>query len=144
MSRPPLTVVAAAVIHDHLGRLLMARRPEGKHMSGLWEFPGGKVRAHEQPEEALARELMEELAVQAHVGEPITFAVHTEPEHRILLLFYAVTLAGGPPRPLEGQELRWVAPSDLRRLPTPPADRALIRRLDEGAGADLHSTEGMP
>jgi 8-oxo-dGTP diphosphatase len=137
-------VVAAAVISDDAGRLLMARRPEGKHMAGLWEFPGGKVAAHEKPDEALVRELREELAVESRIGEPLTFAVHDEPERRILLLFYAATVVGGAPRPMEGQEIRWVAPQDLPRLSTPPADQALIRRLAEGVDGALPWTGGMP
>ena len=125
----PLTVVVAAVIRDSTGRVLLTRRPAGRHMAGLWEFPGGKVRPGESPEDALARELEEELDLAAAVGEPITFAVHEEPELRVLLLFYATVMGGRPPRPTEGQAMAWVAPADLPSYPTPPADAALVARL---------------
>jgi len=127
--RVPLTVVTAAVIRDGDGRFLLARRPEGKHMAGLWEFPGGKVDAGEEPAAGLARELAEELGVEAEVGEPITFAVHSEPGLRILLLFYSTRIVAGEAKPHDGQQLEWVAGSELRRYPTPPADAALVRLL---------------
>lgn len=123
-----LTVVAA-VIHDPDGRVLLTRRPDDRHMGGLWEFPGGKVDADESPAEALARELVEELDLAVEVGEPITFAVHEEPGLRILLLFYAATIVSGTPRSLDGQQLAWVATGDLPRYPTPPADAQLVTRL---------------
>ncbi len=98
-------------------------------MGGLWEFPGGKVGSHEHPEAALVRELEEELGVQAAVGEPMTFAVHDELDRCILLLFYEARIVGGVPRPLDGQEIRWVTPTELARLKTPPADAQLLLRL---------------
>jgi 8-oxo-dGTP diphosphatase len=121
--------VVAAVIRDPDGRVLLARRPAGRHMAGLWEFPGGKVRDGEAPAAALARELAEELDVHARIGRPITFAVHDEPGLRILLLFYEAALEGAAPRPSEGQEIAWVPPAELLRYPTPPADAELIARL---------------
>jgi 8-oxo-dGTP diphosphatase len=125
------TLVVAAVIRDPVGRVLLARRPEGAHMGGLWEFPGGKVEPGEGPSRALERELSEELGVEAVIGEPLTFAVHEEPGLRIVLLFFAARLGQAAPRPREGQELAWVEPSELSAYPTPPADAELVRRLVE-------------
>ena len=129
---PPLTLVVAAVIHDPEGRVLLARRPEGRHMGGLWEFPGGKVRPGEEPEAALVRELHEELGVRIEVGAPLTFALHREPGRRILLLFYRATLAGGRLVAREGQAFLWVPPGELHRYPTPPADARLVEILRTG------------
>jgi len=123
--------VVAAVIRNHEGRILLTTRPEGSHMAGLWEFPGGKVEDGEAPAAALVRELDEELGLHIEVGEPITFSVHEEPELRILLLFYAATVVSGAARSREGQEIAWVAPPDLIAYPTPPADAALIRGLSK-------------
>jgi 8-oxo-dGTP diphosphatase len=134
----PLTLVTAGVIRDEQGRILLARRPAGRHMGGLWEFPGGKVADGEDPSAALARELEEELGFEARVGPPITFALHQEHGLRILLLFYATRIGQGSPRPLEGQELAWVLPAELDRYPTPPADAVLVRQL---AAAAAHRNE---
>lgn len=123
--------VVAAVIRDRKGRVLLARRPAGRHMAGLWEFPGGKVHDGEAPSAALKRELAEELDVEARIGDPITFAVHEEPGLRILLLFYEASIRTGAPRPREGQEIAWVLPVELTGYPTPPADAELVRRLAE-------------
>jgi 8-oxo-dGTP diphosphatase len=127
--------VVAAVIRDIDDRVLLARRPQGRHMGGLWEFPGGKVRDGEAPARALVRELVEELGVSVEVGNPITFAVHEEPGMRILLLFYAATIVDGEPRPQEGQAIAWVPRAELDRYPTPPADAALVRQLIESDSA---------
>ena len=128
-SAPVSFTVVAAVIRDRTGRLLLARRPEGRHMAGLWEFPGGKVHDGEAPAAALERELAEELGLEITVGDPITFATHEEPGLRILLLFYEAAIRSGDPHPREGQEVAWVPPAELRRYPTPPADAALVERL---------------
>ncbi|HSN56796.1 MAG TPA: (deoxy)nucleoside triphosphate pyrophosphohydrolase [Candidatus Sulfomarinibacteraceae bacterium] len=125
----PPVVVVAAVVRGADGRVLLTRRPEGSHMGGLWEFPGGKVEHGESPAAALERELAEELGVRARVGRPFTFAVHDEPGLRILLLFYETVLVDGTPRPLEGQELAWVAPHELVEYPMPPADDGLVELL---------------
>ena len=98
-------------------------------MGGLWEFPGGKVEDGESPQEALVRELDEELAIRVEMGSPLNFAVHEEPGLRILLLFYAARLLGSPPRPAEGQEIAWVEASDLASYQTPPADAELVEAL---------------
>jgi len=100
-------------------------------MGGLWEFPGGKVEPGETPEEAMQRELREELGVSSNVDEPINFAVHTEPGVCIVLLFYSVTLAGSAPQSAEGQEIAWVEPEHLDADAMPPADADLVRRLVE-------------
>jgi 8-oxo-dGTP diphosphatase len=125
--------VVAAVIRDRAGRVLLARRPAGRHMAGLWEFPGGKVHDGEAPAAALERELAEELGLEITVGDPITFATHEEPGLRILLLFYESTISSGEPRAREAQEIAWVTPAELYRYPTPPADAALVDRLASAA-----------
>jgi 8-oxo-dGTP diphosphatase len=125
----PLTVVVAAVIRDREGRILLARRPRGRHMEGLWEFPGGKVVGGESPRDALVRELREELGITTRVDAPVIFAEHEEPGLRILLLFYTTAIVAGTPVPKEGQELRWVEPALLPTYATPPADAELISQL---------------
>ena len=127
------TIVVAAVIRDATGKILLTRRPEGSHMGGLWEFPGGKVEPEEAPIAALERELEEELAIAVKIGSPLTFSVHEEPGMRIVLLFFAATIGDAPPMALEGQEIAWVAPGDLPSYPTPPADAELIRILSRHA-----------
>ncbi len=126
--------VVAAVIFDDEGRVLLARRPKGKHMGGLWEFPGGKVGDEESPAGALEREIREELGVEIEVGEPLTFAVHCEPALEILLLFYRAVITSGTPVGLEGQELAWAAISDLYGYEMPPADGGLVAFLADGVG----------
>jgi 8-oxo-dGTP diphosphatase len=123
--------VVAAVIRDTDGRVLLTKRPPGSHMGGLWEFPGGKVEEGEAPQDALARELHEELGLEVRVEKPITFAVHEEPGLRILLLFYAVRIEAGAPRGREGQAVMWIPSTELPSYPTPPADSEIVRRLAE-------------
>jgi len=133
-SNPPREItVVAAVIRDEEGRVLLAQRPEGRHMGGLWEFPGGKIDDGEAPGETLVRELDEELGIEIVVQRPLTFAVHEEPGLRILLLFYGARIARGEPHGHEGQAVEWVAVTELPSLPTPPADAELIRLLMEGS-----------
>ncbi len=131
MTHVQVLTVVAAVIRDADDKVLLTRRPHGRHMAGLWEFPGGKVRGGEAPARALARELVEELGVSIEVDSPITFAVHEEPGVRILLLFYAARIVGGDPQSREGQAIEWVPRTDLDRYPMPPADAALIGQLME-------------
>lgn len=131
---PERRLVVAAVIRRDDGRYLLARRPPGRAMAGLWEFPGGAVEAGENAEAALARELHEELDVAVTVGEPLTFAWHRDDRREILLLFYRAELGPGVPHGREGQEVRWVTPAELAALPTPPADAELIRRLRDDRG----------
>ncbi len=132
----PQTIVVAAVIRNGVGRILLTRRPEGSHMGGLWEFPGGKVESGESPEIALERELDEELGLTAVIGRPVTFAVHEEVGLRVLLLFFEVEVGDIEPRAREGQQMEWVAPSDLDSYPMPPADRDLVERLMTGGRVD--------
>jgi 8-oxo-dGTP diphosphatase len=127
-----LTVVAA-VIRDEEGQVLLTQRPRGRHMGGLWEFPGGKIDDGEGPAEALVRELDEELGLAIEVDQPLTFAVHQEPGLRILLLFFAARILSGAPHAKEGQAVAWVAVSELPSYPTPPADAELVRRLARGS-----------
>ncbi|MGE5235924.1 MAG: (deoxy)nucleoside triphosphate pyrophosphohydrolase [Acidobacteriota bacterium] len=130
-SGPDRRLVVAAVVQAADGRVLMAQRAPGQHLAGLWEFPGGGVEDGETPEEALARELDEELGVAVEIGEPLTFAWHREPGREILLLFYSASIRLGVPRGLQGQEVRWVDQRELAGLATPPADAALIRGLSK-------------
>lgn len=129
MSTTRRLTVVAAVIRDEDGRVLLCRRPEHKHMGGLWEFPGGKVDDGESPGKALGRELEEELGITIAGEYPVTFAVHEEPGLEILLLFYGAHILSGTPSANEGQEIRWVPVSELPAYPTPPADARLVELL---------------
>ena len=122
-----ILVVAAVVVED--GRLLLARRREGDHLAGLWEFPGGKVDAGETPPAALVRELAEELGVRAEAGAPFLFSWWEYPEKRVLILFYRCRIAEGVPTPVECAEVGWFARRDLPGLPVPDADRAVLEAL---------------
>jgi mutator protein MutT len=122
-----LIVVLAAVVEQD-GRFLVARRLEGTHLAGMWEFPGGKCERDETHETCLRRELREELGVDAVVGEEIVSTEHAYPERTVRLHFRRTTLAGTP-QPLLGQQLRWVTRAELGTLELPPADRELIEIL---------------
>ena len=115
--------------------MLIARRPEGKSLSGLWEFPGGKVEPGETPEAALIRELKEELDVDVKEDalEPLAFASHTYPDFHLLMPLYAVRRWLGAPQAKEHDALEWVLPLALGSYPMPPADAPLIARLIETA-----------
>jgi mutator protein MutT len=128
---PERVVVVAAVIEQD-GRFLVARRLEGTHLAGYWEFPGGKVHAGETHEEALGRELLEELGTTADGFEKVFAAVHDYPERTVELHFYRTKL-GGTPRPAIGQKLRWIARGEFTELEFPPADAELIAQLANGA-----------
>ena len=119
-------MVAAVIERD--GRFLLTLRPQGTHLAGHWEFPGGKCEAHETHAEALRRELHEELDIVAEVGGLVHAVTHAYPERTVGLHFYACTYAGEP-RPMIGQQMRWVARDELGRLPFPDADADLIRLL---------------
>jgi 8-oxo-dGTP diphosphatase len=125
-----LLVVAAALI-DADNRVLIAQRPEGKQLAGLWEFPGGKVGVDERPEDALVRELAEELGIEAKAAclMPLTFASHAYDEFHLLMPLYVCRRWGGFVTPAEGQAVKWVRPRDLRNYPMPPADAPLIAPL---------------
>ena len=128
--RPARVEVVAAVI-ERDGLLLITRRRAGTHLSGLWEFPGGKPEPGERPEDALVREIKEELGALVRVGAPIETVDWQYPDKRVSLTFFRCELSGNP-KPLEGQEMAWVAPSDLSRYQFPEADATLIRRLSRG------------
>lgn len=125
-----LLVVACALI-DADGRVLVAQRPEGKPLAGLWEFPGGKLEPGERPEPALIRELAEELgiAVKEDCLAPLTFASHAYPDFHLLMPLYICRRWEGLVSPREGQPLKWVRPGGLRALAMPPADEPLIPHL---------------
>jgi 8-oxo-dGTP diphosphatase len=127
----PLVVVAAAVLVDVEGRILLAQRPAGKTMAGLWEFPGGKVDLGETPETALIRELGEELGIDVRLRDlvPLSFASHSYPGFHLLMPLYTCREWSGIPAPREGQRLAWVRPPDLADYPMPPADRPLVALL---------------
>ena len=130
-----LLVVAAALV-DGDGRVLVSQRPEGRSLAGLWEFPGGKVEAGERPEEALIRELAEELGLVVSEAclAPLTFASHAYPDMHLLMPLYICRRWDGFAQPLEGQALRWVRAAALRELAMPPADAPLIPALVELLG----------
>ena len=123
-----LVLVSAVALIDADGRVLLARRPEGKSMAGLWEFPGGKVEPGERPETALIRELHEELGIDTWESclAPLTFASHAYDDFHLLMPLFACRKWQGRPVPQEGQTLKWVTPRDMRDYPMPPADLPLI------------------
>ncbi|KPF84738.1 NTP pyrophosphohydrolase [alpha proteobacterium AAP38] len=126
---PVRTVLVAAVaLVDADGRVLLAQRPPGKSMAGLWEFPGGKVDEGETPEAALVRELKEELGIDTAESclAPIAFASHTYETFHLLMPLYVARVWKGTPTPLEGQQLAWVKPVRMVDYPMPPADIPLI------------------
>ena len=127
------TIVVTAAVIERDGRFLVTRRQQGVHLEGLWEFPGGKCEAGEALDACLVRELREELDVGASVGRELFTITHDYPDRRVELHFLACALTGEP-RPLLGQEMRWVAREDLAALEFPPADAELIRLLS-GLGA---------
>ena len=123
-----IVLVSAVALIDADGRVLLAQRPEGKSMAGLWEFPGGKVEAGETPEAALIRELKEELGIDTWQSclAPLTFASHAYPGFHLLMPLFACRKWQGNATPREGQTLAWVRPAALRDYPMPPADLPLI------------------
>ena len=122
-----LLVVACALV-DTDGRVLIAQRPEGKQLAGLWEFPGGKVEKGETPEACLIRELREELGIETQEAclAPLTFASHSYDDFHLLMPLYVCRRFSGIPQPKEAQALKWVRPARLRDYPMPPADAPLI------------------
>ena len=129
-SYPTLLVVACALV-DPDRRVLIAQRPEGKSLAGLWEFPGGKVEAGESPEAALIRELEEELGVQTKTAclAPLSFASHAYETFHLLMPLYVCRKWQGQPQAKEHAALKWVRPQALRDYPMPPADEPLIAAL---------------
>jgi 8-oxo-dGTP diphosphatase len=126
-----LVLVAACALVDADGRVLIAQRPEGKAMAGLWEFPGGKVEAGEEPEQSLIRELQEELGitVKPECLAPLTFASHSYPDFHLLMPLYVCRRWEGFVEAQEKQKLKWVRSNELRNYPMPPADEPLIPHL---------------
>ena len=126
-----LLLVAACALIDTDGRILLAQRPEGKSLAGLWEFPGGKVEPGETPEETLVRELHEELGITTKVPclAPLTFASHSYDTFHLLMPLYVCRVWQGIARPLEGQTLAWVRPAQLTEYEMPPADVPLVAML---------------
>lgn len=124
----PLLLVVACALVDSDGRVLLSQRPRGKAMAGLWEFPGGKVEPGETPEQAVVRELAEELGIETKVAclAPLTFASHSYESFHLVMPLFVCRRFWGIPRPHEGQTLKWVRPRDMRQYPMPPADEPLI------------------
>ncbi|MGV1014300.1 MAG: 8-oxo-dGTP diphosphatase MutT [Methyloceanibacter sp.] len=127
----PLVLVAACVLIDAEGRLLITRRPAGKPLAGLWEFPGGKIEPGEMPEGSLIRELREELGIAIAKDDltPLTFASHAYPDFHLLMPVYLCRQWSGAVTPLEGQEILWVKPDALHAYDMPPADEPLKTTL---------------
>ncbi|MGC1888481.1 MAG: 8-oxo-dGTP diphosphatase MutT [Stellaceae bacterium] len=128
---PPVVLVSAVALVDADGRVLLAQRPAGKPLAGLWEFPGGKVNPGETPETALARELAEELGIDvaANCLAPFTFASYSYPDFHLLMPLYICRRWSGTPTAREGQRLAWVRPARLGDYPMPPADPPLVAML---------------
>ena len=134
-----LLLVAAAALFDASGRVLITQRPQHKQLGGLWEFPGGKVEPGEAPEQALARELREELdlSVDADALQPFAFASHAYDAFHLLMPLYVATRFGGVLKldPNAAQDARWVKPEELPQVDMPPADAVLVKRLLERSAA---------
>lgn len=128
-----IILVAAVALIDADGRVLIAQRPVGKSLAGLWEFPGGKVESGERPEQALVRELKEELNIDVTESclAPLTFASHAYDDFHLLMPLYVCRRWKGAAMSHEGQALKWVRAKELRDWPMPPADKPLIPHLEE-------------
>ena len=129
----PRLLVAAAALVDADGRVLLAQRPEGNSMAGLWEFPGGKVEPGETPEATVIRELQEELGVDTHESclAPLTFASHDYDDFHLILMLYVCRRWKGTPAPRENNPVQWVRPNRMRDYPMPPADLPLVAMLQD-------------
>ena len=126
-----LLLVAAAVLLDEAGRVLIAQRPHGKSLAGLWEFPGGKIETGERPEAALVRELYEELGISVQTADlvPTGFASHAYDDFHLLMPLWRTRVWQGEPKSREGQDLAWVAIENLGAYSMPPADIPLVENL---------------
>lgn len=129
----PIILVAAVCLTNTAGEILLAQRPEGKSMAGLWEFPGGKTKDGETPEFALCRELEEELGIETRecCFAPLGFASHSYDDFHLLMPLYVCRMWKGEPQPLEGQTLAWVKPNDLAKYDMPAADIPLIYQIQD-------------
>ncbi len=129
--KPDILLVAAVALVDVDGRVLLAQRPEGKSMAGLWEFPGGKIGPGETPEACLIRELKEELGIDVTASclGPFTFASHAYQDFHLLMPLYLCRVWEGIVTGREGQALKWLRPADMDRTPMPPADLTLVAML---------------
>lgn len=123
-----LLLVAACALVDTDGRVLLAQRPEGRQLAGLWEFPGGKVEPGETPEQCIIRELHEEIGIETEIPclAPLTFASHSYDDFHLLMPLFVCRRFRGIAQPREGQALKWVRPKQMRDYPMPPADAPLI------------------
>jgi len=123
-----LLLVAACALVDADGRVLLAQRPPGKQLAGLWEFPGGKVEPGETPEQCIIRELHEEIGIETEIPclAPLTFASHSYDDFHLLMPLFVCRRFRGIAQPREGQVLKWVRPQQMRDYPMPPADAPLI------------------
>jgi len=131
MAQLDVVLVAACALIDPDGRVLIAQRPAGKSMGGLWEFPGGKMEPGERPEQTLIRELREELGIEAKEAclAPFSFASHSYADFHLLMPLYVCRRWDGVPQPTEHTAIKWVRPRDLKDYPMPPADVPLIAML---------------
>jgi 8-oxo-dGTP diphosphatase len=127
----PSVLVVAAALYDAAGRILIAERPEGKHLAGHWEFPGGKVSEGESEADALVRELREELGIKVEAARALMRVRHDYPDKRVELSFWIVERFSGTPSGLEGQAFRWVAPLDLDRAGILEADQPFVEALKD-------------
>ena len=129
----PIVLVAAVALVDSENNILLAQRPEGKSMAGLWEFPGGKVKEGETPEFALCRELEEELGIETRecCFSALGFASHSYDDFHLMMPLYVCRMWKGEPAPQEGQTLAWVKPMDLAKYDMPAADVPLIYQIQD-------------
>ncbi len=134
------SIVVVAAIIERDGRFLLSRRVQGTHLAGLWEFPGGKCEPAETHEACLSRELAEELGVESQVGVEVMAIDHAYPD-RIVRLYFRRCAITGDPRPLLGQELRWVAREELSAFQLPDADRALVELLKNDSRRPFFSAD---
>lgn len=141
MSRPTV-LVSAAVLIDHARNILLTQRPEGRPYAGLWEFPGGKVETGESPEEALVRELREELGITVKIEDLIAFRFvsHAYEDFHLVMVVFTVRSWEGEITPMEGQNSKWVKPQELLKVPTLPADHSLFELLSMRSDAIFSPT----